>query len=335
MGWQVENIFSWWPIPNFYASFLSSILSICLCSNLTYLATKLMETIQNYDVLISDPLYILKRMNEAIKYHLFLDAANNPQDADKLVEFCTNTTLIDDSYKVVTEYNTSTQLQSIPKEYILDCDINNCKSFQRHNRDRKQHQITEDPNSLFWIDLLDSMHCYLTHAFDNGLRVKQQDIQSVHVYDDEKTDNNNTCTNSLPFLDYRFQLISNVINLRRKSMERICALPRYDNNKFDLNVNDQSGIKDNTIDNTQKRLFMDELYDQLKKQNVSDAVWNKIQIEEEYDTDAVVADACKFPERSNLFQILRNNTQQWQSIQSVQIWYVISYFMYFYVLSCI
>ncbi len=247
----------------------------------------------------------LKRVSKAINYHLKLDTANNPENAGKLVKYCMNTMLVDTCSEVVRLYNTPKEIEAIPKEYITECDFNQCQIISRHTRDRHKDEINQDPEVLFWIDLLDSMHCYLTHSFDMGLRVRPKDIES----DDKKDEDEES-----PFMDHVWSLITTVVHHKRNTLEAACDMHRFQSNgKFDLNVNENNKCQEDTS-------FMDELYDQLLTQKLTESIWNQIQNEEEYDTDAVLQDVFYLngsPKHSNLFALLDQDEAKWKKIYNL------------------
>eukprot|EP01083_Nonionella_stella_P144459 451096_1 len=62
-------------------------------------------------------------------------------------------------------------------KYIKHCDGTTCPAFIRNQRDRsfddeKETNILHDPQITFFMDTLDSIHCYLLHSYHQGMRTK-------------------------------------------------------------------------------------------------------------------------------------------------------------------
>ena len=243
--------------------------------------------------------YKLQLLHKIIKYHLSLDAANDPIDADELLKKCC-IKLLDYSYDIIENYSTSSQIESIPKAYTIKCNPKYCKSLLRYHRDRYYNEIQQDSEVVFWIDFLDTMHCYLTHSFDMKLRKSTQNINENES--DTKTDQLEHDEKELEVFDVR-------------------STQRYNTKKFDLNMN----LKDNQ--NDKNHLFMDVLHYRLTKQNVSEQVWRKIQIEEQYDTDAVCDDVSTKPKQSNLYTLMNENVRTWTTMYNMR--RISMYFVFF------
>ncbi len=59
-------------------------------------------------------------------------------------------------------------------EQLTACDIGLCKYTTRHYRNNTPSTTQKDSDSItnFYTQTLDSLHFYLNHCFDTGLRVR-------------------------------------------------------------------------------------------------------------------------------------------------------------------
>eukprot|EP01084_Bolivina_argentea_P076315 138309_1 len=111
----------------------------------------------------------------------------------------------------------------------IKCDVIKCQQYKRYSRNRenveKATNKIKDENVLFYIDLLDNIHCYFVHSYHIGFRIKHnikneskqelQDIDSKQLYYDKQME----------------QLKAYLSNKRNK-LVKIRGLNRIINNKF-------------------------------------------------------------------------------------------------------
>eukprot|EP01084_Bolivina_argentea_P155626 271196_1 len=86
-------------------------------------------------------------------------------------------------YKTRKEYETIAQYiaNSVPS-----CNLKNCKKHQRNNRQRESTSIQNfDENGEYFIELMDTIHCFLLHSFDVGLRVNTSDLNKIYHQTDQ------------------------------------------------------------------------------------------------------------------------------------------------------
>ena len=92
-----------------------------------------------------------------------------------------------------------------------NCNISSCKYTSRHYR-RDSHQTNNIPidNALldFYISNIDSVHFYLLHLYDSGLRIKSDKNKQNREQKDDQTYTDNT-------FDAEFARICKSINQRR------------------------------------------------------------------------------------------------------------------------
>eukprot|EP01084_Bolivina_argentea_P300658 518497_1 len=157
----------------------------------------------------------------------------------------------------------------------LLCDIENCKIYQRNNRERERTSIEcGDRNLSIFIDLIDTIHCYFSHSVDIGYRI----IQNLHTENDNNEFSN--CNESTAY-DPEMRKLANYLSDKRKKMQKIRGKYRVENSKFmtvfadsqvlkgsqfESKSNEEKHIEQNN-ENTQQR---DEMLQQayLKKQSL-------------------------------------------------------------------
>ena len=144
------------------------------------------------------------------------------------------------------------QFQKI-HEYVskhIKCDIKTCQQYirnnrnrgdkaQRNNNDDNHFQLSNDRKALFYIDQLDSIHCYLYHAFDTGFRIKQNEIeiednqsQSISWKHQNKIERNNEEMDESLYTDNQMEKLKIFLGNKRKQLDEIGGLHRVKNSKF-------------------------------------------------------------------------------------------------------
>ena len=85
----------------------------------------------------------------------------------------------------------------------------------------------------FYIDLLDTIHCYFIHGYDTGYSIKADDLKkdelcnqcSLHV--DPKISEDDSDEDF--FHDHELQTIQNHVRKKRKTLTKIDLLPQISN----------------------------------------------------------------------------------------------------------
>eukprot|EP01084_Bolivina_argentea_P108512 193926_1 len=99
-------------------------------------------------------------------YHHILDLHLNE---DKIFKTQTNQQF-ETIYKVISENN-------------LLCNIEECTIFARNNREREKDTISiqgKDECLSFFINFMDTIHCYFIHSVDTGYRIMTNDSQTSY-----------------------------------------------------------------------------------------------------------------------------------------------------------
>ena len=261
----------------------------------------------------------IKRLLQALQYYESLNISSNKDDQTKLVQFACNTypSLIDDFTRIVTTHTNDiddiyncmiNELQFNP------CNIKNCSFSARHNRNReKATNTSNDKQFEFYKDLFDTIHCYLSHGQDFGLRINKQQRAKLQSFCDEAHNRNNIKLDNC--IDPSFAKMRNMIYETRQNLQDLNQSDRFENtSKFTVNST-------NDTTNSQNTLFMDGLIKYMTNHSSSTtktiARIQQFINNEEYDTDAMAQDMdditnsniCTFIEDEFLYNSMRSYTQ--------------------------
>ena len=158
----------------------------------------------------------LVRLVSALKYCSKFDVTQNENDQNIFINFMSTvyTNFLNDYIHLIDTH--SDQLQQIHEalrsdDTFINCNIDSCNYTSRHyRRERDQENNIKIDNALlnFYISNIDSLHFYLLHLYDFGLRIKiDKNTQNIEQKDDQ------TYTDDT--FDAAFAKICKTINQRR------------------------------------------------------------------------------------------------------------------------
>ena len=241
----------------------------------------------------------MKRLFVALKYYSMMNISENENDRELFDQFMHEVYLrfIDDyihlnnahSHELETIHNNI----SNNKTLFTECDISKCAFTTRHH---KQQTGTEFlvPNLRFYKETMDSLHFYLFHCFDVGLRVKTEENNETKQEKKEKE------TEDKKLFDTAFSRINKMIAQRKHITQEFDRFSSHKNNKFNISVTSEEDTKGE--DNT----FLDSLYDKLKSESVSETDIEQLHSfikKEEYETECIEYDIT---EDRNIAKVLKN-----------------------------
>ena len=170
----------------------------------------------------------LRRLMCSLKYYELLDTINNKQDKDIFLNFMTGiyTDYLDHFTHFITMHQH--QLQDINNALITEstysfkpCNVQKCKFTQRYNGNNEQKKSNKenaaDYKFRFYQESMDSLHFYLYHLFDCGLRAVPSAPNDEELKNDD--DDNNNIKNGDCF-DAEFSRINKTINDRKHITEQ-------------------------------------------------------------------------------------------------------------------
>eukprot|EP01084_Bolivina_argentea_P203120 346963_1 len=166
------------------------------------------------------------------------------------------------------------------------CDITLCLFSDRHSKVTEPQNSDTDPIFRFYQNTLDSVHYYIFHLFDLGLRTLTNDYCNQQMNSTQQQDLS-TC------FDTAFSSKKKNIHNKKKHLRQFFKRFQTEYNKFtiqtDLNIKEDNNVCDKT--------FLDTFYNEIN------SIWlRSYLLQEEYDSDALEEDLVEnnFNETSNI-----------------------------------
>ena len=216
----------------------------------------------------------LIRVIHAMKYY------SSSPTKEELTLFCQEIykSLLDDFIHITQRHaeHFDIIMEIIETDYSIKCNFNECKTLQRQYQKNLNNQkidtnldIDDDHIFLFYSNLFISIHSFLLHSYDIGLRVSTPSPLPLPLPISEPNDRN-------------FINIRSVIDKKAKTFES----SRFSGNKFKVKINSQTDHDTNTT-------YLDALFDHLQQYTFQHSQLQKflqfIQ-DNEYDSDALRQD---------------------------------------------
>ena len=163
----------------------------------------------------------IRRLLAALKYFSVLNITNNRNRCDIFNDFINDVygrQLLDDYTHLLNEH--SQELQKIHASIIntkqfSKCEIKTCHFTSRHQGSGHQeidanniNGETLDTKLNFYKQTMDSLHFYLFHCFDAGLRTMKHDDNETKTDDDDNK-------NNFEYFDAEFSRINKMISERK------------------------------------------------------------------------------------------------------------------------
>ena len=257
----------------------------------------------------------LLRLSFALKYYALLNPNNNPQYQDTFTHFATSIyqKLLDDYIHFINHHQH--QIEDIQNEFLQNkgftrCNITNCHyAFRHHHVHQTQTTLNDDDNNdkfTFFAGTMDSIHYYIFHIFDVGLR-------SPALLSSTK-DTTKTSPGKNEFFDYEFAEIRERINANRSNTNLFKRFKRSINDsKFNINIQyDHHKINEtelNIIEQEPGVTFLDSIYQHLQKCNIDNGVINNLKElidSEQFDTESVSIDIDDYGQNGNISTEIKN-----------------------------
>ena len=186
--------------------------------------------------------HAIRRLIAALKYYSLLNIIQNKQNQNIFQHFISSiyTQFLNDYHHLLREHNSN--LHQIHKTMKInglfgDCDISKCKFTKRHQTQRRvinDNENTMDPNLNFYKTTFDSLHFYLLHLFDVGLRTFRNEIKKNNEKEEEEEIKGDEDEVDDKCFDIEFAEIVKAINNRRDISD---SFDRFkSNNKFNICV---------------------------------------------------------------------------------------------------
>eukprot|EP01084_Bolivina_argentea_P169002 292995_1 len=214
----------------------------------------------------------LKRLMHALKYYSLLDISNSKICGETLLNFIQNIyhQFLDDFSHLIEEHQPQlhrihASLLTNSKYGFIQCDMKSCKYTSRHHSIRDEDNINNntvtvsDPMLRFCVEMMDSLHFYVFHLFDCGLRLISNANETTDSFEERKT----------------------------AIYPIVATFDRFNNStKFSINIQPNQ--------NNNSETYLDELYtylnDKKRENDCNYASLSKFLISEDFDTDTVEYD---------------------------------------------
>ena len=159
----------------------------------------------------------------------------------------------------------------------------------------------------FYKQTMDSLHFYVFHTFDVGLRIHPMTCPveakcdgEEKVEDDKKGDE---------YFDDAFYRVKSALSEKRKNIVSFPRFRRHKNSKFNLNTEyDDDYIRDDCTDKDLLEgveTFINSLFNHLASNKVNEEIIRNLQEiiqTEEYQTDTLAIDISDFGQKGNVLQ---------------------------------
>eukprot|EP01084_Bolivina_argentea_P043228 79653_1 len=132
----------------------------------------------------------ITRLLLSLKYYSTLNITENDNDAESFRKF-----MNDVYYELINDYihfnnKHTNELEHINSDLTNDkaCQITTCIFTSRHHNTKTNKKNNLDDIMNFYMQTMDSLHFYLFHCYDVGIRTKKQDEKQQEQREEAKKD---------------------------------------------------------------------------------------------------------------------------------------------------
>eukprot|EP01084_Bolivina_argentea_P054605 100134_1 len=235
----------------------------------------------------------LNRLLCALKYYTLLDIIKNIQHRDIFSHFITDIydSFLNDYIHLINHHtNHLYELnKSLTENKFTLCNIKKCQFTARHHTQIKN---ALPPALNFFKQTMDSLHFYLFHLFECGLREKKLDLNNDDINSEERKDDD--------YFDAEFSRLHKSMNERKHITASFSRFKT--NHKFTIKTS-VDDINDNKEYETgdDEATFMDEMYKYLRQVAVNQDSIAELKAfidSEEFDSESIQYDASN--DRGNI-----------------------------------
>eukprot|EP01083_Nonionella_stella_P281858 959275_1 len=136
-------------------------------------------------------------------------------------------------------------------KHKLQCNLHQCQQYQRYHCDREQLYATAQREQkendtrhkvTLYQDLMDTIHAYFVHAFDDGSRLTITQLTSMKQ---TKPDYDHVSgESSIPLKDDNLIKLQRILSTKRENMHKLRGAERMKYNKFNNNHTVSDGVYD-------------------------------------------------------------------------------------------
>ena len=239
----------------------------------------------------------IPRLSTALQYYQHLDITNNEDHQNIFKHFMTDVypNYLNDHIHFVSTH--AHQIEDIHNDFINNrgfkkCTITNCVFTSRHHRLQNDENRHEDPN--FFKQSMDSLHHYIFHIFDSGLRITTRTIESMEAssnQDNEQMENE--------YFDARLAQLRQSLTSTDETTESFERFGGSNNSKFIIKTQFDSDITDEDeqmidADNDESvETYLDSVYNYFQRNKIDEDIIQKLCVylrNNGYDTDSFITD---------------------------------------------
>lgn len=261
----------------------------------------------------------LLRLATTLTYYSYINNSNKAWFRYNFTRFITqvHTNLIDDYIHFINQHGH--QIEDIHEDFVNNYGFNNCNiktctfTSRHHGLASNLYDVDNDRVFEFYKSTMDSLHFYIFHIFEAGLRTKSNPAQNNGA--------NRSESDHAHFVDREFDAIRAISSATNKTTKSFQRFGCKNNSKFTIKAG-QNGSSSNagspsvidvgnfvqiklnhtlmyTMNEDYYReeenveTYLDSLYSHLMRQRVKESVIYRFKAfiaEEQYDTDGVVND---------------------------------------------
>ena len=258
----------------------------------------------------------LLRLSLTLKYYSKLDIINNQHHRHTLIQHISkiHTNLIEDYVHFIKDHGD--QIEDIHNDFIQNrgftaCEINECTFASRHHGLDGSNTAKFHTTLEFYKQTLDSVHFYIFHIFDAGLRSISTNTQTA---ESEATSG----AKDDPYFDVEFARIKSSLLRTNFNTDLFPRFRRGNNSKFNIDTkyhvmdNEDDDYIYNGEDHNNKEIeetFMDSMYGHLKSMKINDKIignLKKFLEKEQYETDTLSTDIIDIGHIGNVLQSIND-----------------------------
>eukprot|EP01084_Bolivina_argentea_P070730 128620_1 len=270
----------------------------------------------------------IQRIIKYLQIHQHIEPTNihkvfNKQTVPHLVNDFNHVLLnhLSDSKSIESTKNEYELIYNYINDKIKECKLETCVQFQRNNRDREtenvlltndnidhnNNDIDIDSEMEFYIETMDTMHCFFIHSFDVGFRLKSDELDKIVNKDEDDDDDSEHSESTMIKL-------ANLLKLKRQNLRNMRGSDSMNKSKFVTNI-----IEKKASDDQETIPMMDKLYLYLTKTNMNQDTlmkFTKFISSHQYDSESLLYDIMTNDDLATNSNIHKCFSKQYQEIKS-------------------
>ena len=258
------------------------------------------------------------RLFEILRQYISLNPAQSSQNRERFIHLITTeyTNLLNDYIHFIKHHQH--EIEEIHEDLVKNkdfkkCNFKSCEYTFRHHRVHERNIDYSQADDIFdfYKETMDSLHCYMLHIFDVGLRTPSIPTTVAIKYEEKS----NTKQED-EFFDAKFANLRRKISETNRNTQLFARYKATDNSKFRINAHlnqhtqeeSMNGVEQTTdLDTT---TYFDVILVKLKEFGVDNDVINSFDEyaqREEYDSESVWFDVSNEGKTGNISKIIKDD----------------------------